>query len=123
VIRTKDLRATQRDLLDAWRRVEVPAGCAWQPIVEASRADQWKPRLGVGSDDRAVRLFRAASSAHGGREFPLSYEILGHAIGVTWNSARGATRHVIAAGWVEVVTPGTRGRNSRQATVWRWTGP
>jgi hypothetical protein len=125
VIRTKDFRDTQRGLLDAWRKVELPVGCIWDSIVRASRNDSWKPRLGTGSADRIAKLLRAAGRAHGGQAFVLDYERMADAVGVNKMSARDAAKKVLAAGWAVIVEPGISGRGQRTgiATIWRWTGP
>jgi hypothetical protein len=123
VIRMKNRYLCQRELVDAWNRVRVPAGCVWETIVRASRSDAWKPRLGSGTADRIAKLFRAAASAHCGQPFHIDERLIGKAVGVKQKSARDGIKRVVGARLVEVKEPGVPGRKSRIATVWLWKGP
>lgn len=123
MIRTKNLKVSRREFLDAWARVEVPAGCAWDMIVQASRKDPWRPRLGSGTADRIARLFRAAALAHAGQPFPADERRVADSVAVARKSWRDGIKRVMGAGLVTIVKPGVGKLNSRIATVWHWQGP
>jgi hypothetical protein len=122
VIRTKDLRLCQRELVDAWKNATVPAGYDLARILEYAAADTWRPRLG-GAADRIARVLRAAGRAHGWRDFPLDYRHLAEAVGVSPQGAHKSADLVERAGYVRRVDRGKPGLKARKATRWQWTRP
>ncbi|MBM4041884.1 MAG: bifunctional DNA primase/polymerase [Planctomycetes bacterium] len=120
-ITTKDFGATLADFCNGWPKVEVPLGVPFMDqILERARVAP-VPVCANGLGEKIGLLARICAelqAANGGATFFLGCRGAGKLLGTGHDEANRLLRLMVQLKLIEIVTPGTRGRNG-DATEYR----